>query len=96
MKVLALALCVMSVLSVAVKQGVDHRVGQDPRGCLAVWIGDGACDAICFEREYQWDGGDCGVYEDVPCEPSMIGNNWCDHLCNNEEHNFDNGDCFNS
>jgi len=79
----------MSVLSVAVK--------QDTRGCLAIWIGDGACDKICFEREYQWDGGDCGYAneEDIPCVPSMIGDNWCDHSCNNEQYNFDGGDCFN-
>lgn len=58
MKVVVLALCILSVLSVEVKQGTDPRVAQNPRGCLDVWIGDGACDAICYEREYQWNGGD--------------------------------------
>lgn len=56
--------------------------------CQMDWVGNGECDADCYQEQYEFDGGDCGV-----CLPEWVGDGNCDFLCDVPKYDMDGGDC---
>ena len=64
-------------------------------GCPPDWVGDGICDAECYNAACNFDLGDCqGGNDCAPgCPPEWIDDGICDPECYNAACNFDGNDC---
>ena len=91
-----LALCLGLCCAVSVLQGEDCLPGYrwfdayascQPL-CDWMWVGDGNCDADCYQSEFEYDRGDCGT-----CQEDWQGDGYCDFLCDLPEFEYDKGDC---
>jgi hypothetical protein len=64
--------------------------------CDNIWVGDGWCDASCYNAACQYDGGDCDDHceqAQPECLREWLGNGVCDNACNSVHCGYDEGDC---
>jgi hypothetical protein len=77
--------------------------------CASIFIGDGKCNAACFNEACDWDSAkatkissDCAASTDpegdrnrclLTCPSEWIGDKVCDHDCNTPVCRYDGGDC---
>jgi len=63
-------------------------------GCFPDAVADLICDIVCFNKDCEWDGGDCGDSGcSDGCLPRFLGDGVCDYACYTESCGWDEGDC---